>query len=201
MGVVLGSMPPSTSIRMSGPTILRIGNDLPGRFVHECLAAKARVDRHHQHHVTQGRDLFYRLHGGLGVQRDPGGAAQIVDAVDNLAGLVRCLDVERDIVGPGLGERLHVPGRLADHQVGVEEQIAVLAELGDDRGADGDIGHEMAVHDVQMDHPDAGGSHDGDLVRQPGEVRAEDGWDDLNRPGAGQSPLSWNLPPRAKCDG
>ena len=39
---------------------------------------------------------------------------------------------------------------MLDHQVNVERQIGRLASTRGDNGTDGDVRHEMAVHDIDM---------------------------------------------------
>ena len=48
-----------------------------------------------------------------------------------------------------------------------------LAQGSDDRDADAQIGHEMAVHDVAMKGCDTGGLDGADLFTEAGEVRSQ----------------------------
>ena len=66
---------------------------------------------------------------------------------------------------------------LLDHQVDVDRAAGVVHLVGDrprDERPDGDRRHEVAVHDVDVDHPGPGRHHLGDLVAEPGEVGRED---------------------------
>jgi hypothetical protein len=58
------------------------------------------------------------------------------------------------------------------HQVCFERQRCVPARRGDDRRPEGEIGHELAVHDIPLDPVDSGGLERCHLVAQLGEV----GW-------------------------
>ena len=62
----------------------------------------------------------------------------------------------------------------------VEGQRAVRTQGGDDGRAEADIGHEMAVHDVELDHLDAGGLHLGHFRSQAAEIGRQDRGNDLN---------------------
>ena len=62
----------------------------------------------------------------------------------------RGLDVHGDPVGAGLAELLHVALGLDDHQVHVDRQPGRRAHGPHDQRADGDVGHEAAVHHVQV---------------------------------------------------
>ncbi len=54
-------------------------------------------------------------------------------------------------LAPAFRERLEVVARVRHHQVAVEENAGVLSERFDDRRPDGEVGHEMGVHDVHME--------------------------------------------------
>ena len=60
------------------------------------------------------------------------------------------LEVYRDAVGTGLDECLEITVRRLDHQVHVERQAGDLANGLDDQRAKGDVGHEVPVHDVEV---------------------------------------------------
>jgi hypothetical protein len=53
----------------------------------------------------------------------------------------------------------------------------------DDRRADGDVGDEMAVHDVDVDDGAAAALGRGDFVGQAGKIRGKYGWDELDHYG------------------
>ena len=92
------------------------------------------------------------------------------------AGLV----VHADPVGPGVGKGGDELVGVLDHQVAIERQAGGLAQALDHRGADGDVGDEMAVHDVDVDDGAAAALGRGNLVGQVGEVGGEDGGKQLD---------------------
>ncbi len=61
------------------------------------------------------------------------------------------LDVDGTAVGACLPERLEVVAGVGHHQVAVEENAGVFSERFDDWRPDGEVGHEMGVHDVHME--------------------------------------------------
>ena len=61
------------------------------------------------------------------------------------------LQVDREQVGPRLGEGLDVPHRLFDHQVDVQKHVGVLPDGLEHRDADGDVGDKGAVHHIHME--------------------------------------------------
>ena len=68
------------------------------------------------------------------------------------------------------------------HQVGLERQRRVPPGRRDDRRAEGQVGHELPIHDVPLDAIDASRLQRGDLVAQPAEVGGQHAGCDLDRP-------------------
>ena len=82
-------------------------------------------------------------HGGFAAVR----ADQMERAIQVHAGFL----MDGDPVGAGFGEGGDEVVGILDHQVAVERHVADgFAERGDDRRADGDVGDEVAVHDVDV---------------------------------------------------
>ena len=77
--------------------------------------------------------------------------------------------MDRDHVRPRLEEALDVELRLLDHQMAVERQPAVRAAGLDDGRTDGEVGDEVAVHDVEVEEVRAGLDR-GDLFSEFAEV-------------------------------
>ena len=84
------------------------------------------------------------------------------------------LDMHGNDVGARLGEGFEIRIARRDHQVHVERFFGVRPDRFDDVGPDGNIGHEMAVHDVDMDPVGAGGVDRVDFVAQFCEIGGED---------------------------
>ena len=83
-------------------------------------------------------------------------------------------DMDGDVIGAGLGEgfEIRIAGR--DHQVHVERLFGVRPDRLDDIRPDRDVGHEMAVHDVDMDPVGAGGIDRAHFFAQFREIGGED---------------------------
>ena len=86
------------------------------------------------------------------------------------------LGMEHDVIGTRLGkggqERVH----RGDHQMNVEGHFCQLAERFEHHRPVADIGHEMPVHDVQMQPIRTRCLDGGDLLAQSGEIRGQEGW-------------------------
>ena len=94
-------------------------------------------------------------------------------------------------IGAGGDEGFEVGIGGGDHQVRVERGAHARAEGGDHVGAQGDVGHEVAVHDVDLHPVGAGGLDGGNLLAEAGEVGGKDRGDDCRRPReGGQAHLS-----------
>ena len=64
------------------------------------------------------------------------------------------------------------------HQVGVEGDLGVFAHAGDDGRTEGEVGDEVAVHDVQVEEVGAGVLDVADFGGESGEVGGEEGGGD-----------------------
>ena len=117
--------------------------------------------------------LGERLDGGPRVDRDARQAAELADRGEGPVGVRGRLLVEGDRVGAGLGEGLDVALGLGDHQVHVDDAAGIVDGVRDrreDQGADRYRGHEMAVHDVEVDDAGAGVHDLIELRAEPREV-------------------------------
>ena len=74
-----------------------------------------------------------------------------------------------------------------DHQVAVERQAGDLAQAGHDGRPDGDVGHKVAVHDVDMDGGAAAALGRRNLVGQVGKVSGQYRRQKLNHRRIGRS--------------
>jgi hypothetical protein len=157
----------------AGPAQLRQHN------VEEGLATEARLHRHQQQHVDLGHQVRIRFHRGARVDRESGPSAGRPDRAQRPDRRARGLGVDRHVPGTGLGVRGSPPVRLLDHQVTVERQRGVLEQRPDDGQAEGQVRHEVVVHDVHMQPVRDAGDRCG-LVGEPGEVRGQDTRRDLN---------------------
>jgi len=78
--------------------------------------------------------------------------------------------VKGDDVGAGLGEVGNDPVDGLDHQVHVDRRGCQRADGGTDKGADGQVGDVMVVHDIEVNPVGAGGEDVDHLIAKPGEI-------------------------------
>ena len=92
----------------------------------------------------------------------------------------RRLGVNGDEVAARLGESLQEGIDGFDHQMTIEQLVGMAPQRGDDRRPEGDVGHVMPVHHVEMNPVRAGFVHGAHLFAELGEVGGEDGGGDLD---------------------
>ena len=94
------------------------------------------------------------------------------------------LGVHDEALAAGLDVEVGQPVGLLDHQVGLERHRRRGAGSdGDDVGAEGEVGHEAAVHHVPLDAVDAGLLEGDALLAEAGEVGGQHRGRDLDRRG------------------
>ena len=90
--------------------------------------------------------------------------------------------VNGDPVGAGFGEGRDELIGIFDHEVAIECDAGKgFAERGNDGWTDGDVGDEVAVHDVEMENGAATIKRSAGVSGEIGEVGGEDGGDEFDR--------------------
>ena len=141
----------------------------------ELLAAKAGIHAHDEDVVDHGEDFDEVLDGGGRVEDDGRLHAVVGDQLQGAVQVTADLDVDADHVGAGGGEVGDELVGVLDHEVAVEWELRDGADGLDDGWAEGDVGDEVAVHDVDVDDGAACGCGEGDLIGEVSEVGGEDG--------------------------
>lgn len=159
------------------------GLDFRNYRFNEALATESGVDGHDENEIAELKHVFNCGCGGGWVENDTGLAAEISDEVERSVEVnsTLTLAVDGDDVGASVGELGDDEVGFDNHEVNIEGFASDWAESVDDERADGDVGHESTVHDVDV-NPVAAGLIDGaNLVTQLGEVCGENrrGYDDL----------------------
>ena len=114
-----------------------------------------------------------RLHLGDGRGRIDGQAdfhAERFDFPEQLRHALGEFNVNGDLIGAGPGKWLQQNLRLGTHQMHVEEFFTERTEGFHHRRAEGNVRHEMPVHDVEVQPVRAGTIHTRDFVRETGEI-------------------------------
>ncbi len=83
-------------------------------------------------------------------------------------------DMNGHAVGAGLGKGFEEDVGAGAHQMDVKGQAAQRAKGLDDGGAEGNVGHKMAVHDVEVKPVGAGAVDAGGFGAEAGEIRGQE---------------------------
>ena len=174
---VSSSMPPSTSMSTASPRrsssarvratlgITSAMNDWPPNPGKTVM---------HRIRSTWSRIGLDRLERRVGVGRQPDPQAEGLACASSAAGVAH-LDVDGAPVGAGVAERLEeVPG-VGHHEVGVEEQPRVLCAATHHRRPDGQVGDEVAVHDVDVEPVGLGATSPTASARLPKSADSTEG--------------------------
>ena len=100
--------------------------------------------------------------------------AQLADMLKRAMDMRPGFGMHRDAVGAGLGEGFQIGIHRRDHQMHVERLFGVGPKRLHHRRSDGDVGHEMAVHHIDMDEIGARRLDRLDLRAQPGKIGRQD---------------------------
>src|SRR5262245_8200677 len=146
----------------------------------EALATKSGVYRHHEdqievvEHPVEDVGRRARVEGGARLR------PELADLGQRPLQMRARLDVDGDLVGAGGREIGQVALGLHDHQVDIEGQAGSLTDRLYHHGADREVRHEPAVHDVDVEQVGPGGLDLGDIVGEGSEVCGEDRGRDLD---------------------
>jgi len=141
----------------------------------ERLASKSRVDGHDEQQIQIQDHFFDSTKGRRRIQGDSGLGAEAVDLLDEPIEMLRGLTMDGDQVGSGTDERLDVALWFHDHEMDVQWKGDGLAKGGHNVWAEGNVGDELAVHDVYVDDAGAETFQVGGLLSQFPEVGAQNG--------------------------
>ena len=93
----------------------------------------------------------------------------------------RRLGLNKQMIGAGFRKIVEITLRLDDHQVHIERLGRRAAHCIHDRGAEGDVRHEPAVHDVDMNPIGAGLIDRTNFLAEPPQIGGKNGGRDNDR--------------------
>ena len=126
--------------------------------------------------------------GRLGLDREPGPEPPRADLLQGAACVLHRLEVHDQVIRARLRELLEEAQRIRHHEVHVQGKRCELAHGADQDGAEGEVGHELPVHHVDVQEIGARARDGPDLILQPREIGGEDGGTDAMEPGFGPAP-------------
>ncbi len=150
--------------------------ELLQRRGNEALTAEAGVHRHDEDHVDLVHDVVEVVQRRGRVEHQACLASLAVDQLQAAVDVLGGLGMEGDVAGAGLGEVADDAVHRLHHQVHVDDRVdAVLAQSIAHQGTDGEVGHIVIVHHVEMDEITPGCKDIVTLLPQLCEVCGEDG--------------------------
>ena len=158
------------------------GGELVEHRRDEGLPAEAGVHAHEEEDVDLLEVREHRFDRRLGVVGEPDAQAELAHRREERPRVAE-LDVHGAPVGTRVGEVLEELPRIVDHEVTIEVEVGALAQRLHDRWPDREVGHEVAVHHVDVEEVRLGGDAF-DVVGELGEVGRQDRRRDLG-PGHG----------------
>src|SRR3989344_950164 len=154
--------------------------ELVERRADKALAAEARVHRHQQHHVYLVEGVLEIIEWRRRVEHQAGLAAFVLDQLKRAVHMLRRFRVKRNIRRAGLGKVRHDAIHRLHHQVYVDVGLdAGLAQRPAHQRSDGEVGHVVVVHDVEMHGVGTGGENMLDLLSEARELGRQNGRGDL----------------------
>src|SRR5512145_1393566 len=147
----------------------------------EFLAAVTGIDGHHQHQVDVVEHLGDGVGGRRRVERNAGFLAQRLDQLNGAVQMWAGFGVNGDDVGAGVDEVVDERIDWRHHKVDIEGESRMRPKRLDHRRADGDVGHEMAVHDVDVKPVRTGFVDGANLLAQSRKISRENRRRDSDR--------------------
>ena len=118
----------------------------------ELLAAEAGLDGHDEHHVRMGQQVADAFRRGAGFDGQTRLHAAAADCIQHRRHVARDFRMDGQHGRASVAEHADVLLRIVHHQMDVQGQIGELRmERRRQRGAEGEIRHEMGVHDIHME--------------------------------------------------
>ena len=158
--------------------------DLRQHLGQEGLSAEPGIDRHDQDDIAEVQDIFDELRRARRVEHHARLLAELPDLAEHPMQMHRgaWLGLDQQMVGACLGEGRKIAFRLDDHQMHVERLCCRAADGLQHERTDGDVGHEAAVHHIDVDPVGAGRVDGADLLAQSREIRGQHRRCNQNRP-------------------
>ena len=146
----------------------------------EFLAAKARIYAHHQNVIGDVEHFVQRGDRSGRIDDDARLGSFGADHAQRAIQVLTRFLMHQNLIRPRFDERGSVLVGIVDHQVNIEDRLAGLAQRFHHGRANGEVGDEMPVHHVKMEHAAARGFQAGNLFSQPRKIGRENGRKDLN---------------------
>lgn len=111
----------------------------------------------------------------MGVERDTRAFSESADLLQRPMQMRAGLRMDRDDVGASVRKRLNIFLRFDNHEVNVDRVFRRSSDGFDDRGANRDVRHKTAVHDIDVDPVGSRLVHGLDFSLQKAKISRKNG--------------------------
>lgn len=120
-------------------------------FGYERLSSKSREDRHKENHIHLIQIRVKPMNINVGIDGEAGTHLLCTDKRKYGHRVINRLKMKPYAPRPCVAETLHVFLRVNNHQMHVQGFVGVLSECFHHGESERDVGHERAVHDIDME--------------------------------------------------
>lgn len=121
------------------------------RIVDKGLAAEAWPDGHDEDQLDLAEVRTGGISGSGGIEDDAATAAEFPNVPQGRGDGKLRFDMDGNEVAAGFGKGFDMLVRVVEHEVGIEEKAgSAVAQVGDRLRAEGKIGDEVTVHDIEV---------------------------------------------------
>ena len=140
----------------------------------EALPAETGIDAHHEDEVDFLDQVIEHLGRRAGIEHHARLLAERLDRLQRAMDVRPGFRVYGDDVRARFGEGFEIGIDRRDHQMHIERLRCVRAKRFHNCGADGDIGHIMPIHHVDVDPVRPGRIHGTHFFAEPGKIGRQD---------------------------
>ncbi len=125
--------------------------DLFENFRHELLSSEPRTDGHQENQVALIEILWDHGERSFRAECKTGFLSAFPDEGKGVLDILCRFKMKRDTVGSFPDEALDIIEWIVDHEMDVEKKPSSSIDRSQCSGSQGEIGNEMAIHDIDMD--------------------------------------------------
>ena len=158
--------------RSPGSHLPQPADSLEG-FRDEFLSTESRIDRHDENKIGPGQGVPEQRQGGRRVDCDSGLHSTGPDMTQRALEVIADLHVNRNPGHWSSDELVDEWVGFGHHQVCVEGDLRSPRDVANHEGAEGEVGYEVAVHDIEMQQIRTSPLDLSHLVSEVGEIGRE----------------------------
>ena len=155
------------------------------------LSTKPWVHRHHQHHVNKIENVLHGASRSVWVESNSRSGAHVADVLKRAMQVRACFSVNDEALATSFDVTLRHDIGCVDHEVRFKRLCCVRTNCSNHVGSEGEVGHELAVHHVELNDVDAGFIKCMDFFTKLGEISGQYGGSDLNGQRHAIHPSQW----------